>query len=122
MKYFSEKEFVCKCPGYCSHEFKVSSVLIDKLDLVRGRLGRPLIITSGTRCSQWNKEMGGKPDSAHLVHGTYSYAADLKYVNGREGYLLLVELMKEFSRIGIAKTFIHVDCSPYLDSKVIWSY
>lgn len=122
MKYFKELEFACKCPGYCSHEFKASPILTERLDVVRSLLGRPIVITSGTRCEQWNKEMGGKSDSGHLVKQGLSYAADIRYGSGREGYMLLNILLEYFDRVGIAKNFIHVDCDPYLPKQVIWTY
>ena len=47
------------------------------LQPLRDRLGRPIIITSGYRCSQLNKAIGGVANSQH----TKGQAADIK-VNG----------------------------------------
>ena len=36
-----------------------------KLELVRAALGKPIVITSGYRCPELNKRVGGVPTSAH---------------------------------------------------------
>lgn len=43
------------------------------LDPLREAFGRPIIVTSGYRCPELNKAVGGSPTSAHLQ----GYAADL---------------------------------------------
>lgn len=43
------------------------------LDPIREAFGRPIIVTSGYRCPELNKAVGGSPTSAHLQ----GYAADL---------------------------------------------
>lgn len=48
---------------------------ISCLDELRRLYGRPIIITSGYRCSRLNAAVGGKPNSQH----TKGQAADLKW-------------------------------------------
>ena len=43
------------------------------LDPLREAFGRPIIVTSGYRCPELNKAVGGSPTSPHLQ----GYAADL---------------------------------------------
>lgn len=40
--------------------------LAEVMERVRGILGKPIIITSGYRCSKLNKAVGGKPNSKHV--------------------------------------------------------
>lgn len=47
--------------------------LVDRLELLRARVGRPLRIVSGFRSVSTNREVGGAVDSQHL----YGRAADL---------------------------------------------
>lgn len=42
------------------------------LQPLRNHLGCPVIVTSGFRCAELNKKIGGKPNSHHLM----GYAAD----------------------------------------------
>lgn len=48
---------------------------MERLDEIREKYGKPIIITSGYRCQELNKKVGGKPNSFHLK----GLAADLKY-------------------------------------------
>ena len=60
---FTSTEFACRCCGVV----KVSQSLIDKLELLRAELKRPVIITSGYRCPKHNAEVGGVTNSQHLL-------------------------------------------------------
>jgi uncharacterized protein YcbK (DUF882 family) len=110
---FLAKEFLCPC---C----KVSLMqgrFIEKLQVARTDLGRPLIINSGYRCSSHNRKVGGVRNSAHL----FGLAADLHCNHSQFRYLLLGALLTAgFSRIGIYKYFIHVDCDESKPQGVIW--
>lgn len=50
--------------------------LLEVLDDLREFYGKPIRITSGFRCAELNKLVGGSPTSAHAV----GYAADLQPV------------------------------------------
>lgn len=69
IKYFTPGEFACKCGGkYCNGGVdKVDLHMVKKLDVVREHFGRPVIITSGVRCVQHNKNVGGVSNSQHLL-------------------------------------------------------
>lgn len=58
---------------------------LSRLDDIRERYGKPIVITSGYRCPQLNKAVGGKPNSQHLK----AQAADLQY--DRELLTFIVE-------------------------------
>ena len=52
--------------------------LLDVLDDLREFYGKPIKITSGYRCTELNRLVGGSPTSAHVI----GYAADLQPVQG----------------------------------------
>jgi len=79
----------------------------------------PFAITSGYRCAAHNARVGGKSNSAH----TRGRAADVRTSDSRTRYLVIrAALEAGFTRIGIAKTFIHLDDDPSLTQQVVWDY
>jgi uncharacterized protein YcbK (DUF882 family) len=97
---------------------KMNPDFLLKLDKARGIAGVPFKINSGYRTESHNKKVGGTPNSAH----TKGFAADIAYSTGTDGYKILTALHQVgFTRIGIYKSWIHVDSDPALPSKVIWS-
>lgn len=115
-KYFKPEEFVCPCG--CKSGF-VEESLIKMLNQARSLYGHPIKINSGYRCEKHNKEVGGKPDSAHL-HGQ---AADLDITDSESRYALLKVLYRcGFERIGVGSNLIHVDVSITLPRPRLWTY
>lgn len=76
---FSKKEFKCNCGGkYCNgYPVFIDEGLIIYLQKMRDYFKRSVIVTSGLRCRNYNKDVGGVDDSQHLL----GRAADIK-VNG----------------------------------------
>lgn len=69
--HFKESEFRCKCG--CG-EAVISTKLVGLLEAIRALAGhKPVIITSGYRCEQHNRAVGGAQNSQHL----YGTAADI---------------------------------------------
>lgn len=64
IKYFKKSEFTCKC-GCNLNNIDINLVKI--LDEIRTHFNKPVIITSGTRCTKHNKNVGGKSYSRHLI-------------------------------------------------------
>ena len=113
--YFKIEEFACSCCG----KNEIDPQFVKKLDDARRLAKIPFIITSGYRCEKHNKEVGGKPNSAH----TKGYAADIHCTTSNNRYKILHSLIKAgFNRIGIADDFIHCDNDPSLPQYVIWTY
>lgn len=115
-KDFSRSEFAC---GDGCGADEVSHALVASLQDMRDDIGRYLVITSGRRCSVQNVKVGGKPDSAHLD----GHAADIAAPDSR----LRMEIVKAainagISRIGIGKTFVHVDVDESKPQNVMWLY
>lgn len=115
VSYFTKEEF--RCP-HCDVVI-VSAFLIHKLNRVREALGLPMIVTSGYRCEHWNRQVGGKTNSAHR-RGT---AADIRCDTSSMRFSLIrLALEVGFTRIGVGKDFVHLDVDETLLPKVIWVY
>ena len=113
-KYFKQGEFACKCG--CGFD-NINPLLVQKLDIIREKMGTPLKVTSGCRCASYNKSVKGKPDSAH-VKGN---AADIAIVGGVRRYAFLLLALREFKRVGVYGTFCHVDVDNELPQMVVWT-
>ncbi len=97
---FSQAELECRHCGdiYIWPEF------LDKLQALRDRLGKPLVILSAHRCTIHNALVGGVPLSQHL-----SLAVDIR-LKGHDRFLL-AERAKDagFTGFGYYSTFLHLD-------------
>ena len=51
----------------------LNALIENVLDPLRKKLGKPIIVTSGYRCEELNKKVGGVPTSHHVL----GYAADI---------------------------------------------
>ena len=71
-QHFRAEELACPC-GTCGR-LVVHWALVELLQRMRWRLGRPLLVTSGYRCPAHNAAVGGTPSSLHLC----GMAADLQ--------------------------------------------
>lgn len=113
--YFTRREFVCRC---CGEEHMDRDFML-RLELARACSGIPFIITSGYRCAERNKAVGGVPGSAHCR----GYAVDIAVRADHERFMVLKWLLVYgFRRIGIGKGFIHVDSDPEKPTDVAWLY
>lgn len=78
-KYFKKEEFKCQCGGkYCNgYPAEMNPKLVNILEGLRKYFGKPVDVTSGLRCKQHNKNVGGISNSQHQ----YGNAADI-YIPG----------------------------------------
>ena len=112
-KYFSIKECSCHCCG----QSQMSPVFMLRLDKAREDSGIPWGIVSAYRCEQHDKEVNGEGN-----HPT-GEAADIASNNSTTRFKVITSLIKMgFRRIGIGKTFIHVDSVVDRPQGVIWLY
>ncbi|MGL5013641.1 MAG: D-Ala-D-Ala carboxypeptidase family metallohydrolase [Bacteroidales bacterium] len=105
-KYFKRKEFACKC-GNCGFD-AVDVVLLDLLTMIREHFGQPVTITSGCRCPEHNKKVGGASGSQHKL----GKAADfqVKGMTPQQVQAALNEMLpKDKYGLGYGKTFTHID-------------
>ena len=110
IEFFSKKEFRCKCGGkYCNgYPAEIDLTMVRYADEIRRRIGKPIGVNSGLRCSQHNRNEGGVDGSQHTL-GT---AVDLGKPSG-----ITVAKMAEIAEdvigntggIGIYSWGIHID-------------
>ena len=76
------------------------------LDKIRADFGKPLKVNSGFRTKKHNAIVGGRVGSSHLK----GLAVDLHCNNSGDRTLLLKAIYKNgIKRVGVAKTFMHID-------------
>lgn len=115
MSYFTEEELQCKCG--CG--MGVEDALVNRLDRARHLAGIPFVISSGARCSIHNKNVGGSPNSSHM-NGT---AVDIATGSSSDRMTILAAVLAAgFNRVGVAKSFIHVDVDDNKVGDVCWVY
>jgi len=116
MKYFKLEEFDSPDqPGSGKH---MKKEFLQLLDEARGLAGIPFVVNSGFRTRAWNERVGGRVGSSHLA----GCAADLSCKSSGARSEIVQALIKVgFNRIGIAKTFIHVD-NDITKNPAIWLY
>lgn len=115
IRHFKLHEFACPCG--CGYNGPHPQLVV-ALDMAREKLGRPMSISSGCRCPAHNQEVGGVDSSAHVG----GYAVDIVCHTSGERFELFRVLLQFFDRIGVADSFVHVDCDPDKPSRVLWTY
>jgi len=115
-RYFKNEEFTCKC-GCGLNNFDKETLI--SLDIAREFADTPFVINSGCRCEKHNKAVGGKETSSHLK----GFAVDIKAITSIQRSRILHGLvLAGFTRIGIAKSFIHADMDVDKAQDVCWLY
>ncbi|MFA5542761.1 MAG: D-Ala-D-Ala carboxypeptidase family metallohydrolase [Bacilli bacterium] len=116
--YFKAKEFACKCGCGLS---ALDPKLIDILDEGRKKYGRPIIITSGSRCQAHNQAIGGARRSAHLIGPDgYSHAVDILVETDRLRYeLFFIFYELGIRRFEVSNLHLHIDNADYLPHPIL---
>lgn len=117
LKYFKLSEFDSPdLPGSGVH---MNPAFLSMLDDARDKAGIPFVINSGFRTPAQNQKVGGVGDSAH----TKGLASDIAAPTGDYKWKIVNAAMQVgFKRIGIGKTFIHLDNDLSLPNPTIWLY
>jgi len=105
-QYFKLSEFACPC---CKRVM-LHPMLFKKLVKFREMIGKPIYITSGYRCAEYNQKVGGIKCSYHLL----GLAADIKIEGVSALDLLEYAEILNFAGIGFyeKKNFLHLDVRP----------
>jgi uncharacterized protein YcbK (DUF882 family) len=121
-KNFNADEFKCHCG--CS-ENSVDMSLLYALQAVRDIIEIPMKISSGYRCVDHNKDVGGADTSSHLR----GLAADIAVYNSSQAFILMrgIIISNRFKRIGYGKMnsgelVLHVDIDSTKVQEVLWGY
>lgn len=116
-RYFSESEFK-KCVPSCS-ERDMDGAFLSLLDEVRERAGIPLVLNCAYRSSAWDKSKGRSGNSAH----TRGKAVDIRCNASVTRYKIVKAALDcGVRRIGIGKSFVHLDNDNSLPQDVIFDY
>lgn len=103
-RYFKVREFSCK-DG--SQVVFIEDHLYTVLDILRHKLGKPVIITSGYRTPEWNAKCNGAKYSYHMR----GMAADIRVdgVSPKELANKLNEIVPDDCGIIVYKGWVHFD-------------
>ena len=114
-KHFSRAEMRCNC-GQCDYD-TADIELLEVLEVIRAHFNKPIVITSGNRCPQYNAIVGGKIGSQH----PRGKAADIivRDINPVVIYNFLTHTYPDTYGFGLAKSFVHVDVR---EEKGRWTY
>lgn len=106
-KYFKDSEFTCKCG--CGLNLQKNG--IKKIaDEIREHFGKPMIITSGTRCAKHNKGVGGVSNSWHLKGNAFDFV--INGVSANELYAYTQKIVNRGSArytYKINSSAVHID-------------
>jgi uncharacterized protein YcbK (DUF882 family) len=121
-KYFKLSEF--DSPDRPGSGELMEHEVIQALDIARDIYGYPMVVTSGFRTIEHNRSLiergyAASPNSSHLL----GWAVDIAVPNSERRFLMVEALLDAgFHRIGLGKTFIHVDLDPNKTPNCIWTY
>ena len=116
-KYFHPSEFT-RCTPSCRIE-QMDAGFLALLDEVREAAGIPLVLNCAFRSVAWERARGRSGNSAH----TRGRAVDIRCNSSANRYKIVAAALGcGIRRIGIGKTFVHLDNDDTLPQGVIWDY
>lgn len=103
-RHFKVKEFACRNG---SQVVFIDEYLVSVLDILRHKIGKPVIITSGYRTPEWNAKCGGAKYSYHMR----GMAADIRVdgVSPKELANKLNEIVPDGCGIIVYNNWVHFD-------------
>lgn len=116
-KYFAPAEFK-RCTPSCSIE-DMDQRFLNTLDAIRALAGIPLVLNCAYRSVAHEKARGRSGNSAH----TKGLAADIRCNSSATRWkIVTAALALGIRRIGIGKSYVHVDIDGALPQDVVWHY
>lgn len=116
--HFEPYETQCRC-GCGRNDVDHNVMLL--MDKFREGIGRPVYFHSVCRCIIHNRNEGSEDTSSHTISPVT--AVDIEAKTKRDRFKTLEFLIKEgFTRIGIARTFIHADLDENKTQEISWLY
>ena len=100
---FSREEFVCKCG--CGL-MAINPAIVQRLQVIRDIVGKPISILSGYRCKKHNEEVGGAKESQHMMGN----AVDFNIEEHSMGHLaIMLDKWSGGFHFYQSENFIHID-------------
>ena len=107
IRWFRREEFACRCGQCGGYPREPEETLVRVADRIRESLDRPMMVSSGVRCTAHNRAVGGVSNSRHLT----GKAADL-CAAGYSSAQLLAEVLKQPEiryAYTIDESYVHMD-------------
>ena len=103
---FSQREIACKGTG----SIQINEDALDKLQALRDRLGKPLVLTSAYRSPEHNRKVGGAKNSLHMQ----GIAFDVRMDNHDPHEFEAAARAVGFTGFGYYRKsgFMHIDTGP----------
>lgn len=117
MKYFNESEFK-RCTPSCSIQ-DCDKTALERLDFAREVAGIPFILSSAYRSVEYEKAKGRSGKGAHTQGKAFDIVCRDTFTRF---HIIDAALVAGFKRIGIGKTFVHIDLASDLPFPSIWLY
>lgn len=114
-KFFKESEFVRV--GCSISDLNPES--LERLDRAREIAGVPFVINSAYRSPDYEREHGRSGSGAHTLGRAFDVACKDSLCRYR---IIFGAISAGFTRIGIGKTFVHLDDALTLPNPRIWLY
>lgn len=105
-QFFKPEELRCGCGRPDCDAVPVDMAALMALDGLRREYGKPMRISSATRCQQHNDKVGGSPTSDHLRGEGF----DILVKDAAERARIIVLALKHnFNAVGVPKAgFVHI--------------
>jgi len=122
--YITLPEYRCYCCGLLPPVFEEDVIseayreLFEQFAIIRNEWGQPIPITSGYRCPEHNKRIGGSSLSIHM----FGLALDMGFLS-IDSVSSVAEIVNDLCpdlRMGVYKdkgTFIHIDTGYFITPK-----
>lgn len=116
-KYFAPSEFA-RCVPACRIE-DMDTDFLALLDKVREKAGIPMVLNCAYRSREWDLAKGRTGNSAH----TRGKAVDVRCASSANRFKIVAAALEcGVRRIGIGKSFVHLDNDGSLAQGVMWDY
>lgn len=117
IRYFKPQEF--DSPDLPGSSSNMNIEFIQMLDKIRHNCGFSFQVNSGYRTREHNYKVAKVEQSAH----TLGLAADIGCDDSSRRFKIIkVAIQHEMRRIGIGKTFVHLDMDLSKPQEVVWLY
>lgn len=110
---FRRSEVACRCGcGFAD----IDMLFMHNVQRLREAFGRPMIVLSGCRCKDHNKDVGGSKNSYHLA----GRALDIRVDSNSERHKLVRLAAMIFNGVGVHNGYVHIDARESIP--VMWVY
>ena len=106
IRYFTRAEFRCPCGRCGGFPAEPAEKLVRLADQVREHFGAPALPSSGVRCPEHNKEVGGVWNSYHLAGKALDFRIDGK---SAAQVLAFVKTLPVHYAYAIDGSYVHMD-------------